>query len=85
MWEVVHNHEVDHVGVVDPDVEDLGVVGHHLVGKRLGSHEEQVGLGVDLHVREDLHVLVVDLLDLKKAKCQTRTMKLQLYCTNHQW
>jgi hypothetical protein len=83
MQEVAHNHEVDHVGVVDPDEEDPGVVGHHLVEKRLDSHEEQVGPVVDLHVLEDLHVLVVDLLDLKQTSCQTRTMKLQLQCISH--
>jgi hypothetical protein len=85
MQVVAHNHEVDHVGVVDPDEEDLGVVGLLLVGKRLDSHEEQEGLGVDLHALEDLHVLVVDHLDLKQSSCQTRTMKLQLHCINYLW
>lgn len=67
MQEVGHNHVVAHVEVGDLDVEVPGVVDHLLVGKRLDSHEEQVALEVDLHVLGDLHVLVVDLLDLKQV------------------
>lgn len=68
MQEEGHNHVVAHVEVVALDVEDPGVVGHLLVGKMLDSHEEQVVLEVDLHVLGDLHVLVVDLLDLPSVQ-----------------
>jgi hypothetical protein len=46
--EVVHNHGVARVVVVDPDAEAPGVVGHLLVEKRLDSHEVLVGLEGDL-------------------------------------
>lgn len=82
MQEVGHNHVVAHEEVVDLDVEDPGVAGHLLAGKRLDSHEEQVALEVDLHVLGDLHVLVVDLLDLKRDVKQ-KQIKLQLHCTSH--
>jgi hypothetical protein len=36
------------VVVADPDVEEPGVAGHHLVEKRLDSHEVPVGLEGDL-------------------------------------
>jgi hypothetical protein len=72
MLEVGHNHVAAHVEVVDPDVEDPDVVGHLLVGKKLDSHVVQVALEVDLHVPEDLHVLVVGLLDLKQTRCGTK-------------
>jgi hypothetical protein len=35
----------------------------------------QVALEAGLHVLGDLHVLVVDLLDLKQARCQTKKEK----------
>lgn len=87
MLVVGHNHVVAHVEVVDLDVEDPGVVGHLLVGKKLDSHVVQVALEAGLHVQGDLHVLVVDLLDLKPTRCQTKKekkkIKLQLHSTNH--
>lgn len=73
---------VAHVEVGDLDVGDPGVVDHLLVGKRLDSHEEQVALEVDLHVLGDLHVLVVDLLDLKQGVTQ-KQIKLKLQYTSH--
>jgi len=48
MQEVVHNHGVARVVVVDPDAEEPGVAGHLLVEKRLDSHEVLVGLEGDL-------------------------------------
>ena len=56
---MAHNHEVAHVVVADPDVEEPGVVGHHLVEKRLDSREEQVGLEEDL-------------LDVEKRSCRSQ-------------
>jgi hypothetical protein len=82
MLEVDHSHVVAHVEVVDLDVEDPDVVGHLLVGKRLDSHEVQVALEVDLHVLGELHVLVVDLLDLKQTGCQIKKVSLN-YIQNY--
>jgi len=69
MQEVVHNHGVAHVAVVDPDAEEPGVVGHLLVEKRLDSHEVLVGLEGDL-------------LDVK-IKNLSNKIKLQFHLISH--